>query len=117
MPEGWLDRAAVAITSETGHEVSNYHDVMSLEVSAIVMFVVGVVCGDDDHGHWSAATILNLVIVMVMAMVAIRAVGMMCMPVLPVLRYLVAAYPRMVIATMIANQLGGQLAPGTLFII
>ena len=32
MPHGWLDRAGVAIVGETGREVSNNHDVMSLEV-------------------------------------------------------------------------------------
>ncbi|CAM9661264.1 unnamed protein product [Hapterophycus canaliculatus] len=32
MPSGWLDRAGVAIVGETGREVSNNHDVMSLEV-------------------------------------------------------------------------------------
>lgn len=32
MPEGWLDRAGVVLTSQTGVEVSNNHDVMSLEV-------------------------------------------------------------------------------------
>lgn len=32
MPAGWLDRAGVALTAETGTEVSNNHDVMSLEV-------------------------------------------------------------------------------------
>lgn len=32
MPEGWLDRAGVVITAQTGVEVSNNHDVMSLEV-------------------------------------------------------------------------------------
>lgn len=33
MPPGWLDRAAVAITAETG-EATNNHDVMNLEVRA-----------------------------------------------------------------------------------
>lgn len=32
MPDGWLDRAGVAISAGTGVEVSNNHDVMSLEV-------------------------------------------------------------------------------------
>ncbi|CAM9418516.1 unnamed protein product [Scytosiphon promiscuus] len=32
MPAGWLDRAGVAIVGETAREVSNNHDVMSLEV-------------------------------------------------------------------------------------
>lgn len=32
MPQGWLDRAGVVIVGETGTEVSNNHDVMSLEV-------------------------------------------------------------------------------------
>lgn len=33
MPPGWLDRAGVALNAETGSEVSNNHDVVSLEVS------------------------------------------------------------------------------------
>lgn len=33
MPEKWLDRAGVTITGSTGREVSNNHDVMSLEVT------------------------------------------------------------------------------------
>lgn len=32
MPQGWLDRAGVALIGETGKHVSNNHDVMSLEV-------------------------------------------------------------------------------------
>ncbi|CAM9356216.1 unnamed protein product [Ectocarpus sp. 6 AP-2014] len=32
MPEGWLDRAGVIVAGETSREVSNNHDVMSLEV-------------------------------------------------------------------------------------
>lgn len=32
MPQGWLDRVGVAISSETGREVANNHDIMSLEV-------------------------------------------------------------------------------------
>lgn len=31
MPQGWLDRVGVAISSETGREVANNHDIMSLE--------------------------------------------------------------------------------------
>ncbi|CAM9277412.1 unnamed protein product [Ectocarpus sp. 4 AP-2014] len=32
MPEGWLNRAGVVVVGETSREVSNNHDVMSLEV-------------------------------------------------------------------------------------
>ncbi|CAM9113658.1 unnamed protein product [Ascophyllum nodosum] len=32
MPDGWLARAGVAITAQTGEAVSNNHDIMSLEV-------------------------------------------------------------------------------------
>lgn len=38
MPEGWLDRAGVVITAQTGVEVSNNHDVMSLEVCWVLSF-------------------------------------------------------------------------------
>lgn len=34
MPGRWLERAGVAISAETGREVSNNHDVMSLEVNS-----------------------------------------------------------------------------------
>ena len=53
MPDGWLARAGVAITAQTGEAVSNNHDIMSLEVGYDLLIMLS----------FAAAVLLNVSVV------------------------------------------------------
>lgn len=48
MPAGWLDRAGVIVVGETARDVSNNHDVMSLEVWQSIFKILRILQSQKD---------------------------------------------------------------------